>query len=316
MNTPKAKAPLKIACIGEAMIEMIIDPDTFNATLGVAGDVLNTAIYLRRSLGQENLVAFVSTIGHDKLSDRISDRIKAEDVSTDFLQHHPTKVPGIYSIQTTEDGERSFSYWRDASAARTMFSSPNGPDFSSLASFDVVFFSAITLAILPQTVRDGLFEWIATFRARGGRMAFDSNYRPLLWTSQEVAKAEIERAWSMTDIALPSVDDEMALFGDLDEAALLDRLRGYGVRLGALKRGDKGPLPICDADFAPHIYPAAKHVVDTTAAGDGFDGAFLASYLTHGNLASAMKSGHECAIKVIAHRGAIIPRSIMSVAVT
>ena len=121
-------------------------------------------------------------------------------------------------------------------------------------------------------------------------------------------RSEVTRAWSVTDIALPSVDDEMGIFLDIDEEAVLGRLRASGVRLGALKRGAKGPLAISFQGMDQIDYPVARHVVDTTAAGDSFDGAFLASYLTHNDHGAAMKAGHECSLKVIGYRGAIIPR--------
>jgi 2-dehydro-3-deoxygluconokinase len=303
------KPALKIACIGEAMIEMIVHQDTFTADLGVAGDVLNACIYLRRNLDARHTVSFFSAIGTDAMSDRIIEQVQSEGISTQNMQRNPNKVPGIYSIQTAEDGERSFCYWRNDSAARTMFSNPNGADFSSLDEFDVVFFSAITLAILPQSIRDALFDWIAGFRARGGRVAFDSNFRPTLWENIETAQAQVTRAWSLTDIALPSVDDEMDLFADTDEAAVLKRLREIGVCCGALKRGEKGPLAISQKPVEHIDYPAAIRVVDTTAAGDSFDGAFLASYLMQQDIGLAMKAGHECSVQVIGYPGAIMPKN-------
>ena len=66
--------PLKIACIGEAMIEMIVNPETFTANLDVAGDVLNVSIYLRRNLDAKHTVSFFSTVGTDTMSDHIVER--------------------------------------------------------------------------------------------------------------------------------------------------------------------------------------------------------------------------------------------------
>lgn len=299
---------LKIACLGEAMIEMIVDGDGKNAALGIAGDSMNTAIYLSRSIGKDHEIAFVSMIGRDPLSDRIEVFISNEGVSTKLLKRHPTRLPGLYSISTNEAGERSFSYWRDASAARLMYASSEEAGFEELSEFDVIFMSAISLAILPRSVRDRFFIWLKDFRADSGKFVFDSNYRPALWPDKEEARYEITRAWSHCDLALPSVDDEMALFDDSDEHQVLERLRANGVRLGVLKRGELGPRPISENDNPPLDFAPATKVIDTTAAGDSFNGGFLATYLTTGDLAEAMKAGHELANRVIGHRGAIIPR--------
>ena len=108
---------MKIACIGEAMIEVALTGQTGAAQVGFAGDVLNTAIYLRRALPVVHEVAFVSMIGRDSLSDQMATFIAAEGISIAHLSRHPTLVPGLYTIATDALGERSFAYWRDTSAA-------------------------------------------------------------------------------------------------------------------------------------------------------------------------------------------------------
>jgi 2-dehydro-3-deoxygluconokinase len=289
---------LKIASVGEAMIELALGDTT--AQVGVAGDTLNMAVYLKRAAGSAMDVSFVSVVGRDRLSDRIVNFIADQGICTDHISRHPTRQPGLYTIETDPSGERSFAFWREASAARTLFAD----GFETLAQFDVIYFSAITLAILPDDIRLGLLQWLENCT---GTVVFDSNYRPKLWESVSLARRRIEQAWRVCDIALPSLDDEMALFGDASEAAALDRLRGYGITQGALKRGAIGPRPIA-TEASAQIYPAAPKVVDTTAAGDSFAGAFLASYLAGGSLDAAMMAGHLLALKVIAKKGAITAR--------
>ncbi len=297
---------MKVACVGEAMIELSLDSAQDTAFLGVAGDTLNTAIYLRRDLPMEHDVAFVSVLGRDELSDRIMDFIAKHGVSTKSIQRHPDLLPGIYAISIDDGGERAFSYWRDNSAARTLFQRPDGSTcFDDLEEFDVIYTSAITLAILPPLQRDRFLDWIATFQNRGGKFVFDSNFRSRLWQDLGEARRVVAQAWRLCDIGLPSEDDERALFGNKTTDEMLERLKGYGLPTGALKRGICGPLPINAPLDASIEYPPAQVVVDTTAAGDSFGGAFLASFLTKGDLNDAMRAGHARASIVVGHRGAI-----------
>lgn len=120
-----------------------------------------------------------------------------------------------------------------------------------------------------------------------------------------IGEAMVELSLEDSDVALPSDDDEMAIFGDADTDAILKRFCTYGVGAGALKRGPAGPVPISEPVDTKVAFAPAPKVVDTTAAGDSFGGVFLASFLTGGSLTDAMVAGHKCASAVIGHRGAI-----------
>jgi hypothetical protein len=93
--------------VGEAMLE-----------LSHGGDTLNTAIHMARA-GIET--AYLTAIGEDPFSSDLPQQWAAEGLDTDFVLHHPVRTTGLYAITTDAKGERSFSYWRDNSAAREMF---------------------------------------------------------------------------------------------------------------------------------------------------------------------------------------------------
>ena len=303
---------LTIACVGEAMAELMLgSSDDEPPALGFAGDTMNTAIYLKRSLTDTYEVSYVSVVGKDTLSDRLVRRLQSESLNTDRIERSDDRLLGLYAITTDELGERTFSYWRSESAARTLFQDGDSINFNALAGFDVIYFSAISLAILPNHVRKAWIAELDSLRQNHNvTVAFDSNYRPALWESVTVAQEVISSAWRITDIALPSVDDEQALFNDADEASVLARLRGYGVSAGALKRGAIGPLSLSLSESAVVVdYTQASSVVDTTAAGDSFNAGYLSAVLSGQDEVSALKAGHDCALRVIAHRGAIIPKS-------
>ena len=302
-----AKRPLrKIACVGEVMIELIAGQGTA-ATLGVAGDTFNTAVYLARALrGTGAQVSYVTALGCDPYSDRILTEITGHGIDASLIERRPDAMPGLYAIDTDDQGERSFSYWRSAAAARSLFSPPCEVTLEALGDFDLVFLSGVSMAILPHQVREAILSWSATFRAQGGTLAYDSNHRPRLWEAPEVARQVNSAMWARADLALPSVDDEMALFGDASGDAVVNRLRRAGVTRGAMKRGSEGPLDL-SSDRTPGDLARAAKVVDSTAAGDSFNAGYLAALVRGRSDLEAASDGHNLAAKVIQHPGAILP---------
>jgi 2-dehydro-3-deoxygluconokinase len=290
----------RFAAVGEAMIELSMHGNT--AQVGVAGDTLNTAIYLKRT-APDIEVDYMTCLGDDPFSDRIEDFIAQQGIGTTHCTRLTGRSPGLYAISTSPTGERSFTYWRSTSAAREVFKSADGYDFGALAGYDLVYLSGISVAILPVAARKALLDWLSQNPVR---FAFDSNYRPRLWESKAVAREVIGQFWERSDILLPSIDDEMALF-DEDETAVVRRFSRYRGR-GALKRGAEGPLAI--GSNVAQNYSKAADVVDTTAAGDSFNGAYLGALLSGTDQAEALRRGHRCAATVVRYRGAIIPREI------
>ena len=295
----------RVACLGEVMIEMIDDGQD-RPLLNVAGDTYNTAVYLKRILNTaDTSVSYITALGADRLSDKIIDALDHQNIDATHIEIRPDHAPGIYMVNTAPDGERSFCYWRSESAARTLFQKPCTVDFGVLENFDLVLLSGISLAILPAEIRTGLMAALARFRASGGRVAYDSNYRPRLWKDIQTARATNMAMWAQTDIALPSLDDEMDLFGETDEQQVVDRLASVGATFGALKRGPSGPRALGN-DQVHQTYKAVDTVVDTTAAGDSFNAGFLGGLMTGHAMDSALMQGHALSSKVIQQKGAII----------
>lgn len=289
---------MRVACIGEAMVELSIDGKA--AQLGVAGDTLNTAIYLKRC-APDLSVSYITRLGRDHFSDQVTQFMAQHEIDTGSIERSDSKHPGLYAITLDAEGERSFTYWRDQSAARDLFQSTGGPRFEVLEAFDLLYLSGITLAILSEEVREGLLSYL---RHSPQKLAFDSNYRPALWADQKTAQHWVTAFWAQADIALPSIDDEAALF-DETENQVRARFFDLGIE-GALKQGAGGPLSL-GPEVVVQSYPAAERVVDTTAAGDSFNGGYLAATLTGASQQDALMAGHNCAAHVVQHRGAIVP---------
>ena len=201
-HRPELSYTGRVACIGEAMVELMLgSADSEDARFAFAGDTLNTAIYLKRLLPSAARVSYISVLGQDPLSRRMVDFIRSEGIDTQHIGRSKDRSIGLYAIETDDSGERTFSYWRGQSAARTLFQQADELDFSALANFDSLCLSAITLAILPAHVRHALLAELARLRAETNvTVIFDSNYRPALWESVEIAREVVAAAWRITDM--------------------------------------------------------------------------------------------------------------------
>lgn len=297
----------RIACIGEPLAELSNGPEGLGIAFG--GDTLNTAIYCARVVaGQDVTVSYVTAIGEDAASTSALDLMRAEGLNVDFVRSDPRRQIGIYAIQNDKDGERHFHYWREASAARQLFATDNSPEAQAIAQADLIYLSGITLAILSPAARNRLFAALEARRSAGGLFAFDSNMRPALWENASTAKSETQSFWQITDIALPTFEDEAALFGDSTPRDVVTRLRGLGIANGAVKHGANGHVALSDKGEVLTFEPAAR-VIDTTGAGDSFNGAYLAGIAQNLPETENLLASHRLAARVVGHKGAILPRN-------
>jgi 2-dehydro-3-deoxygluconokinase len=170
----------------------------------------------------------------------------------------------------------------------------------------VVYFSGITLAVLGEVGRERLLETLIETRKRGGKVVFDNNYRPRLWASVEAARAAYHTVLAEVDIALLTEDDERALFGYEDSEQVFAAYPAIAEVV--LKRGADVCLIRCDDKRFEVPALVVETVVDTTAAGDSFSAAYLASRLKGGSPQDAALAGHRLASRVIQIPGALIPR--------
>ncbi len=294
----------RLLAVGECMIELSGAGDDL-WRLGVAGDTLNTAWYARAALPDGWSVDYLTAVGTDPFSDRAVAFLTANHIGTRHIQRHPTRSIGLYAISLTK-GERSFSYWRDASAARTLADDPARLAIA-LAEADVIHLSGITLAILSPEARANLIFQLAAQRQRGALTVLDPNHRPRLWSDDETARSVISAAAKACALILPSFDDEQALFGDGTPEATLARYDALGADTVVVKNGAKGPVARhLGQEIAVSGLPMVTPL-DTTGAGDSFNGAFLASFLQGHSCETAMRVGHAMACRVVRHPGALIP---------
>lgn len=304
-----------VAVIGECMLEISLASGSrglhaasLPANLSFGGDVLNTAVYLARL----NVATdFVTAVGDDKMSYWLLSQWQQEGVGCDHVLRMPGHSPGLYLISTDGTGERSFSYWRDASPARKLFDDTQRAEqlYSLLGQYPWLYLTGISLAILSAEARARLLRFLDSYRAAGGKVAFDSNYRPRLWPDKAVPRELFGQLYDRCDLALLTLEDEVELFGNGDLRHHLQRLARHEIPELVIKQGAQGCMIVASGD--EYLVPAQQvRPVDTTSAGDAFNAGYLAERIQGGDPAKAAKLAHRLAALVIQHPGAIVPRHV------
>lgn len=297
-----------ILSIGEAMVELSQADQPKLWRLGIAGDTLNTAWYLRRLLDDAFTVGYLTRVGMGNFSQQMLDFLMAEGIDTTHVGRDPDREIGLYAI-SLQAGERSFAYWRDNSAARRLADDRDALD-AALAGCGLAYLSGITLAILSPDGRTRLLEALTVARAAGTTVVFDPNLRPRLWADPATMRDSIGEAAALADVILPSFDDEATHFGDGDPQATIDRYLRCGAAHVVVKNGG-GPMWFGGRDGSGSLTDLTPETpVDTTAAGDSFNAGYLAAWLRGGVCPAAIRAGHDLSRKVIRHRGALVAEAV------
>lgn len=296
------RPPLSVVAIGECMLELC--PEGSGWAMGYAGDVYNTAVYLAR-LGEE--VTLVSALGDDPFSAAMRAAWEDEGLNTTLAPAVAGALPGLYAIHNDATGERFFHYWRDGSAVRRLFRLPEiDAILAQAAQARLLYLSGITLALFDADGRGRLAELARSVRAAGGIVAFDPNYRPALWPAPTLAKEALSAFRPLVTVALPTFDDEAALYGDEDPMATLARWHDAGVGEVVVKLGAAGCMLGDRTTIAPRRTSIA---VDTTGAGDAFNAGYLAARQRGLDAAASAGVANLLAGSVIKYKGAIVPRA-------
>ncbi len=300
-----------IIAIGECMVELARGDDG-RFTLSYGGDTFNTSVYLARA-GQH--VRYATLLGDDPYSAGIRAIAADEMIDVTLMGTIAARMPGLYLIETTSKGERSFHYWRERAPARELFTRPHGDAvIAAMLAAGSVYFSGITLSLYDAAGHDALAAALKSAKAKGATIVMDGNYRPRGWPGTARARDVFSRFWTLADIALPTFDDEHALWGDATPAATIERLAALGVQEIVVKCGGDGAHVFANGRTDHVPCPAVVTAIDTTAAGDSFNAAYLAARNGGASATDAALSGHKLAAVVIQHRGAIVPKSATAAA--
>jgi 2-dehydro-3-deoxygluconokinase len=286
-----------IICLGEPLLEFNQQPDG-NYLPGHGGDTSNCAVAAAR---QDARVGYITHIGKDSFGTSFLELWQKEGIDTSAIVKKADAHTGIYFVTHGKNGHE-FTYFRAGSAASLI--SPEDIPEDYIAGARILHLSGISQAI-SNSAADTVFEAIDIAKKHNIRISYDTNLRLKLWSLPR-ARAVIHEAMSQIQIALPGLEDAEQLTGLSDPDKIVDFYLNLGAEIVALTLGSKGTL-VATPDERQLIHGKTVTPVDATAAGDTFDGAFLAEMVGENDPFKAARYANAAAALSTRGYGAVAP---------
>ena len=232
--------------------------------IGCGGVGANCAFGLARWGAAPRLVGCV---GQDIFSEYVLRILRASNVDTHWVQRTTAAITGMFYINVTPDGERTFFGGRGANASLRLLRS-NAALTTGTAAAHIAGHS-----FLDRGPAQAAQHLIKAIHARGGWVSLDVGMEP----SKAIPQQILQMA-RRVDILLVSLDEAAALTGTRDPFQAFRALRKAGAREVVLKVGRRGCL-IGESDRPALVPSFAVRAQDSTGAGDAFVAAFLQARL-------------------------------------
>lgn len=281
-----AQETFELVCFGEPLYELSQSGDGRTYSAGIGGDTLNCAVAAAR---QGARVAHIGALGDDRFGREIRALWDGEGIDHSSVHSDQTAATGLYII-SHGPGWHEFSYYRAGSASTRV--TPDMLPEGVIAGAKMLHLSGISHAI-SDSAREASFTAMEIARAAGVTVSYDTNLRLKLWPLEQ-AREVIHRAACLSDIVLPGLDDARQLTGLSDAQDIARFYQGLGAKIVAITLGPEGALVLSES--VCETVPGFKvRAVDATAAGDTFDGAFLAEMMCHNDPFKAARYANAAA---------------------
>lgn len=265
-----------VASFGEPMVEFCAVEtgrlkDVYMFRRGWGGDTSNFIVAVAR-LGVK--AGYLCRIGDDEFGESFLELWRKEGIDTSQIIVERGGFTAVYFISLLPGGGHDFTYLRRNSAASHY--SPSDLNLDYLSKLRVFHSSGISMAI-SEGCRKTVLRAAEVVKACGGVFSFDINFRPKLWPPN-LARRHIEEAMKMADVIFMSHEDVKLLY-NRSVADVISRIHStFKPEIVVVKLGGGGCL-IFNEGRKIKIPGFKVNVVDTTGAGDAFDGAFIVGLL-------------------------------------
>lgn len=281
---------------GEAMVERSTAGQSY------AGDIINC---LKAAELAGSHAFFCSQVGNDNEGHELLAFLNQQNIDTTFCNMVDGKT-GSYTISNTQDGERTFTYNRAGSAASKIEPSDIPEDI--FKGIDLFYLSGISLAISSSSAETAL-KLLDLAKDQDVKIAYDINFRSTL-IEENRAAAIYFRILPFLDFCFLSAEDlplactALGLERKALTSEFLSLVSGNSECETVVKLGSSGSQLIDEEGNLHHLHVRPVNAIDTSGAGDVFNGVYLANRLKGVSRTEAQQSATEFASQHVTRCGA------------
>lgn len=231
-------------------------------------------------------VGFIGKVGDDIFGHKLKKILDEVGIDTKNLIIDRDARTTLAFVQTLEDGDRDFSFYRNPGA--DMMLKKEDVDVDLLRDTKIFHFG--TLSMTHEDVREATKYAIEEAKKAGAIISFDPNLREPLWNCLDDAKEQVLYGLAKCDVLKISDNEIQWLTGEKDYTAGVRRIREkYNIPLIMVSLGKEGSRAyykqptIEDDEIIVEVKPfLQKNTIETTGAGDTFNGCILHYVLEKG----------------------------------
>jgi len=285
---------LDVVTVGEAMAMFVACEtgpleEVSQFTRQVAGAELNVAIGLSR-LGLK--VGWASRVGDDVFGRFVLKQLEKEQIDAGQVTVD-NRFPTGFQLKSKELGGKDprVEYFRKGSAASHLSVADFNPDYFGAARH--LHLSGVAAALSDTSLALSKFA-ASEMRKAGKTISFDPNLRPVLWSSEQQMRKEINALAFAADWVLPGLGEGQLLTGQQTPEGIADFYLEQGVKAVVIKTGPDGAwFKSASGEQAQVAACKVENVVDTVGAGDGFAVGLISALLEGLSLELAVKRGNK-----------------------
>ena len=299
-----------VTALGELLIDFTSNGMTlqnnplFEANPG--GAPCNVLAMLQK-LGKKT--AFIGKVGNDIFGKMLREKVQATGIDISGLVTDEKVNTTLAFVQTLEDGDREFSFYRNPGA--DMMLTEAEVDEEKIRNARIFHFG--TLSMTAKGVEEATIKAIRVAKESGCILSFDPNLRPPLWSSEAKAKEKIAYGLSVCDILKISDNEIEFMTGTTDIDAGIAQIReDYNIPLIFATLGKDGSKAYYK-DMCVYAEGFVNpNTIETTGAGDTFCANALNYVLEHGmddltedNLKELLTYANAAASLITTKKGAL-----------